>query len=149
MFRRIVVAAVVLAATLLVTAAAAPVESIDSTELRVALTVPGIREHLAALQRIAATEGGTRAVGTPGYAASVEYVRQRLSAAGYRVSTQRFQVPYFTETAMPALVGRRAYLPVTDVRTMKYSGSGDVTAPVYGVGLTVPPPPTPKSTSGC
>lgn len=149
MFRRIVVAAVVLAATLLLTAAAVPVESIDSTDLRVALTVPGIREHLAALQRIAATEGGTRAMGTPGYAASVEYVRQRLSAAGYQVSTQRFQVPYFTETAMPALVGRRAYQPVSEVRTMKYSGSGDVTAPAYGVGLTVPPTPTPSSTSGC
>lgn len=149
MFRRILAAAVVLAATLLVTAAAAPVESIDSTDMRVALTVPGIREHLAALQRIAATEGGTRAMGTPGYEASVQYVRQRLSAAGYRVSTQRFQVPYFAETAMPGLLGRRAYQPVTEVRTMKYSGGGDVTAPVFGVGLTVPPSSVPSSASGC
>jgi Zn-dependent M28 family amino/carboxypeptidase len=149
MLQRIVVASAALVATLLLTAASAPAESIDSTDLRVGVTVPGIREHLAALQRIAATAGGTRAMGTPGYEASVAYVRQRLAAAGYRVSTQRFQVPYFTETAMPVLFGRRGYQPVTEVRTMRYSGGGDVTAPVHGVGLMVPPPAIPSSASGC
>lgn len=153
MFGRILVAAglsaTVLAATLLVTAASAPAESIDSSELRVALTVPRIREHLDELQRIAAANRGTRAMGTPGYAASVDYVRRRMAAAGYQVSTQRFEVPYFTETAMPELTLRRAYAAVAEVRTMKFSGSGDVTAPVHGVGLKLPPSPAPSAASGC
>ena len=32
---------------------------------------------------------------------------------------------------------------------MTYSGSGNVTAPVQGVDLVLPPSPTPSSTSGC
>jgi Zn-dependent M28 family amino/carboxypeptidase len=36
-----------------------------------------------------------------------------------------------------------------DFRTMTYSGSGNVTAPVQGVDLVLPPSPKPSSTSGC
>ena len=36
--------------------------------------VEGVREHQAAFQAIADANGGTRAAGTPGYDASVDYV---------------------------------------------------------------------------
>ena len=39
-----------------------------------------VRGHQLALQQIADQHGGTRAAGTPGYGASVEYVVERLSA---------------------------------------------------------------------
>src|SRR5262245_14009262 len=46
----------------------------ESQGFRKAVAVAGIREHQLALQRIADANGGTRAVGTPGYDASVEYI---------------------------------------------------------------------------
>lgn len=50
-------------------------------------TVDGAVGHLQALQAIADRNGGNRAVGTPGYDQSVEYVASTLSRAGYRVET--------------------------------------------------------------
>jgi hypothetical protein len=38
------------------------------------ITLAGVREHQAALQSIADANGGTRAAGTSGYDASVDYV---------------------------------------------------------------------------
>jgi aminopeptidase S len=48
--------------------------------------------HERRLQEIANANGGTRYVGTPGYAASVDYVANQLRAAGYNVTIQSFQV---------------------------------------------------------
>jgi Predicted aminopeptidases len=48
--------------------------------------------HLEALQRVADQNGGNRAAGTPGYAASVEYVVGVLRAAGWDVRTEPFQL---------------------------------------------------------
>lgn len=151
MTRRVLGAAVLLVAALVAACAAAPSGPVDSAGIREAVTVPGIRDHLSALQRIAEGNGGNRAFGTPGYAASVEYVRQQLVAAGYQVTTQRFQVPYFTETAQPALTtvrDGRGYALGSEIRTMVFSGSGDVTAPVSPVDLALASP-TARSTSGC
>ena len=44
--------------------------------------VEGVREHQAALQAIADANGGNRFSGFPGYDASVDYVVERLEAAG-------------------------------------------------------------------
>lgn len=68
------------------------------------MTPGGLREHLAALQRIADRTGGTRAVGTPGYDASVAYVAGRLREAGYQPRLDRFALRIFRETAPPELV---------------------------------------------
>ncbi len=54
------------------------------------MTLEGVREHQAALQEIADENGGTRAAGTPGYDASVDYVVDTLKAAGWTVSTDEF-----------------------------------------------------------
>jgi aminopeptidase S len=47
-------------------------------------------KHLEALQRIADANGGNRASGTPGYAASVDYVVGVLKQAGWDVRTEQF-----------------------------------------------------------
>lgn len=57
-----------------------------------AVTLPGVRRHMDALQRAADAHSGHRAAGTPGYAASVRYVRGALERAGYRVELQPFAV---------------------------------------------------------
>ena len=47
-----------------------------------AVTVDGIVEHQRALQNIADMNGGTRYTKTPGYTASVAYVRETMESAG-------------------------------------------------------------------
>ena len=54
------------------------------SELPRSVSTARLRQHLAALQRIADAHGGTRVAGGPGYTASVRYVRDELVAAGYR-----------------------------------------------------------------
>lgn len=49
------------------------------------MTVDGIVAHQQALQNIANMNGGTRHTETPGYAASVAYVRETMEAAGWNV----------------------------------------------------------------
>lgn len=85
-------------------------------------------EHLAALQRIADRNDGTRAAGTTGDRATIDYLVDRLRADGYRVTTQPFRVPVYRETAPATLVagGRR----VPDVRAFQFSPSGRVTGRV-------------------
>jgi aminopeptidase S len=51
--------------------------------------VADVLRHLEKLQSIAESSGGNRAAGTEGYARSVEYVAQTLSAAGFEVERQK------------------------------------------------------------
>ncbi|MDT5073301.1 MAG: hypothetical protein QOH82_2621, partial [Mycobacterium sp.] len=48
--------------------------------------------HLKKLQEIADANGGTRALGTPGYDASVDYVAGVLRDKGFDVQTGDFEV---------------------------------------------------------
>ncbi|MGQ0479585.1 MAG: M28 family metallopeptidase [Pseudonocardia sp.] len=153
---RLLAATLVLVASLAGLTAATPVpatEEIDSSALREAMSAPRIRDHLVALQNIARAGGGSRAMGTPGYQGSVDYVRDRLTAAGYRVTLQPFAVPYFDEVAPPVLTRiqptHRTYAAESEVRTMSFSGAGEVTAGVQPVDLMLPPGPDASSTSGC
>lgn len=129
-------------------------ELIDSVE------VGRVHEHLRILQRIADDHGGNRAAGTPGYAASRDYVADTLRRAGYRVTVQPFRFGYFEERSAPVMAqvrpGRVTYRPASadgsetgDFATMRYSGSGDVTARVHAVDVTLPPLAESASTSGC
>ncbi len=125
----------------------------ETRAIRKAVTVNGVREHQAALQAIADANAGTRASGTSGYDGSADYVAQRLQAAGYAVTRQPFQFPFFEQLAPSAFEQvaptPRVYVEAEDFFTMTYSGSGDVTARLQGVDLVLPPTPTPSSTSGC
>jgi Zn-dependent M28 family amino/carboxypeptidase len=140
-----------LAASLCLPSTAFGIDEVNSKKLRDAVTVNGILQHQRAFQSIANANGGTRASGTPGYEASLQYVKQRLQKAGYRVKEQEFTFPFFRELA-PATVSQvspteKAYT----VDTFEYSGSGDVTAELQAVrGITIPPPAEPGTTpAGC
>ena len=76
------------------------------------MTLEGVREHQAALQEIADENGGTRAAGTPGYDASVDYVVDTLKAAGWTVSTDRVRLH------------RRAADPATDTGPRHHARGG-------------------------
>jgi Zn-dependent M28 family amino/carboxypeptidase len=115
------------------------------------ITVAGMREHLAALQRIADRNGGNRFAGTAGYDASARYVAQRMRAAGYRVRFQEFRFPFVVDRSPPLLraPGTERFRPNRDYGTLLYSGSGAVEAPVVAVDLLLPSPSANASTSGC
>jgi Zn-dependent M28 family amino/carboxypeptidase len=133
---------------------AAALDEVNTKRLRDAVTVNGILRHERALQFIANANGGTRVSGSAGFDASADYVKRQLDQAGYSVSEQSFEFPYFEETA-PAVFERVSPSPRTfgaeEFATMNYSGSGDVTAALQAVDVVVPigggPPNT--STSGC
>ncbi|GAA3442575.1 M28 family metallopeptidase [Planomonospora venezuelensis] len=115
---------------------------------------PAAKRHLLKFQQIADANGGTRASGTAGYDASVAYVADRLRKAGYAVTLQEFEFPFFREITKSTLnrvaPSAKSYVRNTDFRVMTYSGSGSVTAAVQAVDVMIPPSPTPNtSTSGC
>jgi len=127
----------------------------DTTALEQAVTADAIFAHLEALQEIADENDGTRAAGTPGYDASVDYVVAQLEAAGYDPVVQTFEFPYF-EVLSPGVLERlsplpETYSPETDFLTAEYSGSGDVTALLQATNDIVIPPGAEASTSnsGC
>ncbi len=124
---------------------------IDTSGLRSAVTVADIREHQQALQTIADANDGTRVAGSSGYDDSADYVKTRLLAAGFAVTEQSFDFPFFQELTPATLdqtaPGAETYEYGVDFLTMDYSGSGDVTAAVQAVDLLLPP--TGGSTSGC
>ena len=134
-------------------ASARPVN--ESQGFRKAVTVAGIREHQLALQQIADANGGNRAVGTPGYDASVAYIAARAEAAGYDVTLDEFTyVAAFSEGSPPVLEETapepQVFVAGFDGDFVSFTGAGDVTAAVQGVDLVLPPAPVPNtSTSGC
>jgi Zn-dependent M28 family amino/carboxypeptidase len=114
------------------------------------VTLKDMLRHEQHLQRIADANNDNRASGQPGYDASVDYVVHRLRKAGYDVTVQPYQFAYFERFS--ASFAQVAPVPTTyvedvDFDLMDYSGSGDVTAPVVGVDLSLAPPRA--STSGC
>jgi len=127
--------------------------STDTTALRRAVTVSGVREHQLALQNIADMHDGTRASGTSGFNASARYVTRVLTDAGYQVRRQFFDYELFRQDAPsvldPTAPDGPAYTDHTDFVVMEYSGEGDVTAGVTPVDLDLPPAATPSSDSGC
>ncbi|WP_350348576.1 M20/M25/M40 family metallo-hydrolase [Agromyces sp. G08B096] len=144
------------AAALVATAGAPAYAAVptDTAELREAVTVDGVMDHLAALQDIADANDGTRASGTPGYDASVDYVAGLLEDAGYEVTVQEFLFNSFRELSDPVFErvspDPMAYVAGEDFFTAEYSGSGDVTAELQAVDLVLPPgPEAGSSTSGC
>lgn len=109
--------------------------------------------HLEALQAIADANGGNRASGTSGFAASADYAEGVLVDAGYTVTREPFEFSGWEELgpAVLELVGDPAFAPVADQDIAAMTGSlgGDVTAPLAAVDLVLPPTPSTSSTSGC
>lgn len=122
---------------------------------RKAVTVDRIREHQAAFQRFS-DEGGTgnRVGGTPANKASVDYVVAKAEAAGLSVTVQPFTFEYNAD-ASPAVMAQLSpdattYQDGVQFASMTFSGSGDVTAPVWAADIVLPKAPAPgATTSGC
>jgi Zn-dependent M28 family amino/carboxypeptidase len=147
--------------TALVTAAAvsqaSALDKINTKRFVDSVTAWQIYYHLFQLQRIATRNDDTRALGTPGYSASVRYVVDRMRKARYNVTVQPFIANLFEEHS-DAVLDRTvpdvpAYVLDTDFTTMTYSGSGDVTLQLLPTNDIVYPvdPNSPPSTSnsGC
>jgi Zn-dependent M28 family amino/carboxypeptidase len=124
-----------------------------SENLRDAVNFDGVNSHLEALQKIADDNKGVREAGKPGYDASVSYVQKTLEQAGWDVTTQPFKFNAFVmddptvfEQTSPKAT---TYKEDKDFNTMEFSGSGDVTAELVAVNLTIPPPDEPGAKSGC
>ena len=115
-------------------------------KLTQAVTEEKLLSHLTALQGIADANDGTRASGTPGYQASVDYVVGKLRAAGYTPEVQEFTFPFFQEVVPTTVTADGTTLAAEDVAVMSYSGSDNVTAPVQAVDTTGA---RVGSTSGC
>ncbi len=98
-----------------------------AAELSGKLTVEAMVDHLAALQDIADAHGGTRAVGTPGYDASVDYVVGVLRDAGFDVQTPQFQTRVFNGGDATLTVGGAA----VEASPLKYTvGTDGVSGPL-------------------
>ncbi len=118
----------------------------NAEPLAQAVTAEGLKAHLVALQRIADENDGTRASGTPGYDASVEYVAGQLRRAGYTPRLQRVRYTDSHERAPPELA-RVSPDPLTyeyrdDFVSLRYSGSGEIEAPLEAIDAD-------SETSGC
>jgi hypothetical protein len=113
------------------------------------VTLEGVREHQAALQEIADNNDdpfypGTRAVGTEGYADSVEYVAGLLKDAGYEVTLD----PVEFDFNFPATLRQLTPVQATyETGVFTGSGSGTVEGQVIPVDINLTPPRA--STSGC
>lgn len=66
-----------------------------ASALRDKVTTDAMMAHLSKLQDIANANNGTRAVGTPGYEASVDYVANVLRGSGFDVQTPEFSARVF------------------------------------------------------
>jgi Zn-dependent M28 family amino/carboxypeptidase len=165
MFKKIMLAIALMAASLVgvapaVSAGPAACEKrVNNTinKLLECLTVDGIRAHQAAFQEFAdADPNGTREASGLGYQLSVDYVAGLLDDAGYDVTIQEFDFPFFEEQ-VPGELEQIApdptvypYFDDAGFATMSYSGSGDVTAIAEGVDIIDPVgQPANTSTSGC
>jgi Zn-dependent M28 family amino/carboxypeptidase len=78
-----------------------------ATALRSKVTTDAMMAHLSKLQDIANANNGTRAVGTPGYEASVDYVVNTLHNSGFDVQTPEFSARVFHSDKPVVTVGGR------------------------------------------
>jgi Zn-dependent M28 family amino/carboxypeptidase len=106
--------------------------------------VEGVRAHQSALQAIADANGGTRAAGTTGYTESVEYVVERLEAAGWNVELDEFP---FTFVPAPLLRQLTPVAATYATGAFTGTGAGNVTGNVIPVDINLTPPRA--TTSGC
>jgi Zn-dependent M28 family amino/carboxypeptidase len=114
-------------------------------------------EHMQAFQAIADANPGldghpSRNSGEPGYWASVQYVKDKMEAAGYDVTIQPYKFEYTSFVGTPAwsesTPTSRSFALVTDWNPGTSNGTADADIQPAG-GIVLPPTETPSSTSGC
>jgi Zn-dependent M28 family amino/carboxypeptidase len=88
-----------------------------ATAVRSRVTADAMMVHLSKLQDIANANNGTRAVGTPGYDASVDYVVNTLRGSGFDVQTPEFSARVFHADKGSVTVGGKDF----EARALEYS----------------------------
>ncbi|MGO8771967.1 M28 family metallopeptidase [Mycobacterium sp.] len=88
-----------------------------ATTLHNKVTADAMMAHLTKLQDIANANKGTRAVGTPGYDASVDYVVNTLRHSGFDVQTPEFSARVFHGDKPAMTVGGKPF----EARTLDFS----------------------------
>ncbi|HEV7419956.1 MAG TPA: M28 family peptidase [Mycobacterium sp.] len=109
--------AAVLAVVLVVAACsspqpAPPSHSDPARDLAGKVTIDGMRKHLDRLSNIATGNKNSRAVGTPGFDASVDYVVETLRNKGFDVETPEFDRVVQTDAGDPTLTVAGRKFPV-------------------------------------
>lgn len=98
------------------------------------ITADAMYVHLRALQEIADANGGTRAEGTPGYDASVDYVVKVLRDSGFDVQTPEFERVGITRGGNPGLTVAGRTFPAEQASLLHTTPRGGLTA------ITLRPP---------
>ncbi|MBO0879091.1 MAG: M20/M25/M40 family metallo-hydrolase [Mycobacterium sp.] len=80
-----------------------------ASALRGRVTTDAMMAHLSKLQDIATANHNTRAVGTPGYDASVEYVVDKLRGKGFDVQTMQFETRVFHSDPGSVAIGDQTF----------------------------------------
>ncbi|HEU0182996.1 MAG TPA: M20/M25/M40 family metallo-hydrolase [Agromyces mariniharenae] len=146
-----VAASAAVCATLAIAGPAQAAVVTDTKALRNAVTLDGVKSHLAAFQSIANANGGNRAAGTPGHAASLAYVKQQLEGAGYTTTVQTFSYERtdFTGTSMSQVSPNPdSYTLGVDYFPMDFTGGGNL-VDVHVTAVDVNLGGDRASTSGC
>jgi Zn-dependent M28 family amino/carboxypeptidase len=94
----------------------------------------------------------SRNSGEPGYKASADYVAGLMSAAGYNVTIQKYEIEYYAYKSIPtfseASPVSNNYVLGTDWGPGRSTGIATASLQPAG-GIIIPPTTTPSSTSGC
>ncbi len=114
----------------------------SAAQLSRKVTVEAMTGHLRALQDIADSNGGTRAIGTPGYDATVDHIVGALRGAGFDVQTPEFPTRLFTHGEPELTVGGVPF----DAGVLQYS-AGTPAGGVSGPLVAAPSDPTPGCTA--
>ena len=108
----------------------------QTTELKGAMRIENLMEHLNELQEIANKNGGTRTTG-PGFNASADYISLKLREAGYEVSEQVFNLTLYKQINVPEFhfiePFNTKYIVGKDFFVFSYSGNDNVTQKVHHV----------------
>jgi hypothetical protein len=114
--------------------------------------------HVQNFQAIANANPGpdghpSRNSGEPGYKASVDYVANLMTAAGYNVTIQTYHFNYFAFVGVPQFsevspTGHN-YALVSEWNPGRSNGSATAQQAQPAGGIIIPPTPTSSSTSGC
>jgi peptidase M28-like protein/PA domain-containing protein len=128
-------AAILAACLVLLTAcsqAAPPPPQAPATDLARELpgkvTVDGVNRHLQKLADIAAANGNSRADGTPGYGASVDYVAGVLRDKGFDVETPEFDRVALSTPGNPTLVAAGRSFSVVQASLLVTTPPGGLSA---------------------
>ncbi|MGH2752181.1 MAG: M28 family peptidase [Actinomycetota bacterium] len=107
--------------------------------LQESITLEGVMQHLQTFQAIADDHDGNRFTATQGHEASVDYVSEVLTEAGYEVSFDELDVTVYEQDTPSVLrttaPSRTTFERSADFTTFNFSPSGDVTGAIAPVGV--------------